>query len=86
MIFTADKYLMYLRKKSNGTFTFTSELNAANRVLNDKLVIQEFFETHMVVDDTQVSALYFFNCVFVFCFVFLLLQCLDSNEHIVLGI
>ena len=54
MIFTADKYLMYLRKKSNGTFTFTSELNAANRVLNDKLVIQEFFETHMVVDDTQV--------------------------------
>eukprot|EP01032_Pedospumella_encystans_P010614 gene10614-12394_t len=53
MIFTADKYLMYLRKKSNGTFTFTSELNAANRVLNDKLVIQEFFETHMVVDDTQ---------------------------------
>lgn len=57
MILTADKYVMYLRKKSNGAFTFTSELNAANRVLNDKLVIQEFFESHMVVEETQVCAI-----------------------------
>lgn len=53
MTSTVDRYVMYLRRKSNGTFTFVSELNAANRVLNDKLVIQEFFETHMIVEEER---------------------------------
>jgi hypothetical protein len=53
MIASVDRYVMYLRRKSNGIFMFVSELNAANRVLNDKLVIQEFFETHMIVETEQ---------------------------------
>ena len=53
MVASVDRYIMYLRKKSNGIFTFTSELNAANRVLNDKLVIQEFFESHMIIDELE---------------------------------
>lgn len=53
MIAAADRYVMYLRKRSNGSFVFTSELNAANRVLNDKLVIQEFFESHMVMNEHE---------------------------------
>lgn len=53
MIAAADRYVMYLRKRSNGAFTFVSELNAANRVLNDKLVIQEFFESHMIMEEHE---------------------------------
>lgn len=53
MTAVVDRYVMYLRRKSNGAFTFVSELNAANRVLNDKLVIQEFFESHMIVEEEQ---------------------------------
>jgi hypothetical protein len=53
MIAGVDRYVMYLRRKSNGIFMFVSELNAANRVLNDKLVIQEFFETHMIVETEE---------------------------------
>jgi hypothetical protein len=53
MVAVVDRYAMYLRRKSNGVFTFVSELNAANRVLNDKLVIQEFFEGHMIVEEER---------------------------------
>ena len=51
MVTAVDRYVMYIRRRSNGVFTFTSELNAANRVLNDKLVIQEFFESHMMAQE-----------------------------------
>jgi hypothetical protein len=53
MIFSVDRYVMYLRRRSNGVFVFNNELNAANRVLNDKLVIQEFFESHMLVQEAK---------------------------------
>ena len=39
--------------KNKDFFTFTSELNAANRVLTDRIVMQEFFETHMCNDAGQ---------------------------------
>lgn len=37
---------MALRRRINGTFTFSSEILAANRIINDKTTIEGFFELY----------------------------------------
>jgi hypothetical protein len=57
---------MVLRRRSTGTFIFARELNAANRVMNDKSVLQEFFETQLLtaLNPGQVCV-YVYVCMYV---------------------
>jgi hypothetical protein len=41
-----NNYVMALRRRTNGVFTFSSEILAANRIINDKTTIEGFFELY----------------------------------------
>eukprot|EP01034_Spumella_vulgaris_P029420 gene29420-36474_t len=41
-----NNYIMALRRRINGSFTFSSEILAANRIINDKTTIEAFFELY----------------------------------------
>lgn len=47
LVQTVGRYLMTLRKRSNGAFTFTNEINAANKVLVDRTVLIDFFKNYL---------------------------------------
>lgn len=42
-----QRYVMCLRKKSNGVFTFQSQLMVTRRISEDRVVLLEFFEKYL---------------------------------------
>lgn len=54
------RYIMTLRKRSNGVYTFKSEVQAGNQVINDQAVIEGFFEAQLknVVTSEKTKELY----------------------------
>ena len=42
-------YLMSLRRKANGMFTFTNELVVANKIINDRTILFDYFAKHKEV-------------------------------------
>lgn len=46
LVATVDNYVMSLRRRANGAFTFSSEILVANRIIHDKTSIEAFFEQY----------------------------------------
>lgn len=44
---TVGRYLMTLRKRCNGAFTFTNELVVANKIIRDRSVLIDFFKNYL---------------------------------------
>lgn len=47
LLATVTRYVMSLRKKANGAFTFMNEIVAVNKVVKDHAVLQTFFEKYL---------------------------------------